>query len=74
MTKALECLGAQIAEKRTHGLNSTHLALVKLDDCTRAPQSLESVRIAGAFVKTSSISPTPTNSDSVGLSGQGLGL
>lgn len=72
MTKALECLGAQIAEGKDTCPEFNTSGLCEIDDYTRASQSSESVRAAGVFVKPSSISPTPVNSESAGLSGQGL--
>ena len=67
MTKALECLGAQIAEEKDTCPEFDTSGLCETDDCTRASQSSESVRVARVFVNPSSISPTPVTSESAGL-------
>lgn len=59
MTKALECLGAQIAEEKDACPEFNTSGLCEMDDCTRVSQSSESVKVARVFVKPSSISPTP---------------
>ena len=64
--------GAQIAEEKDTCPELNTSGLCETDDCTRASQSSGSVRVARVFVKPSSISPTPVNSESAGLWGQGL--